>query len=84
MKSLSMRSTLAVNCWSTPLMMPIGSARMAFVIAHFKAFCVRPSTRACETRDEARIARSSVTASVTPVPSELEMGIFRVVESSLI
>ena len=29
--SLSMRSTRPVNCWSTPLMMPIGRARTALV-----------------------------------------------------
>ena len=32
MKSLSMRSTLPVNCWSTPLMMPTGRARTALVM----------------------------------------------------
>jgi len=36
-----------------------------------------------ETLDEARIARSSVAASVTPVPSLLEMGMLRSSESSL-
>jgi hypothetical protein len=65
-------------------MMPIGSARTALVVAHFKAFCVRPSTSTCETRDEARIARSSVAASVTPVPSEFVIGMLRITDSSWI
>ena len=84
MKSLSMRSTLPVCCWSMPLRIPTGRARTELVIAHFKVFCVRPSRMRCETRDEARMARSSVAMSVTPVPSALVMAIFRDSESSTI
>ena len=41
---------------------------MEFVSTHFRLFWVRPSRSAWETREEARIARSSVAASVRPVP----------------
>src|SRR5208283_1139599 len=82
MSSLSIRSTLPVSCWSTPLMMPTGTARTAFVIAALSELCVRPSRMTCDTREDARIARSSVAGSVGPVPSLLEIGIPRSAESS--
>ena len=68
---------LVIATGSTPRMIPRGRARTAFVAAHLSAFRVRPSTTACATRDEALMARSSVTGSVMPVPSELEMATFR-------
>ena len=64
-------------------MIPVGSARTAFVVAHLSEFCVSPSTNACETRDDARIARSRVGASVRPVPSELEIVMFLAADNSL-
>ena len=81
MKSLSMRSTRPVDCWSTPLMMPTGTDRTELVIAHLRPFWVRPSRMRWETRAEARIARSSVAASVTPVPCTSLMGMLRIADS---
>ncbi len=63
-------------------MIPVGTARTAFVSAAFRELPVRPSRIRWETREEARIARSSVAASVTPVPSAFVMGMARSAESS--
>ena len=70
--SPSTRSTLPVNCWSTPWMMPTGWAVITLALAARRSLADRPSRISCVSRVAAVIARSSVAASVTPVPSRFE------------
>ena len=70
--AVSTRSTLPVNWWSTPPMMPSGCAMMTFVLAARRSLADRPSRISCVSRFAAVSASLSVAASVMPAPSRFD------------
>ena len=81
--SASTRSTLPVKRWSTPWRMPTGCATITFALAARRSLAERPSRISWVSRLAAVRARSSVAASVTPVPSKSEAVTWRLFSERL-